>query len=152
MVHQLKCFSRHLSFSSLKTVSPEKNHSPHPQHTAPHDTGAKGSGVRADHKINKQGLPLKLFINLNIAQYTNNTIFFFFRPGRLPQKLFRQNNKLHHIPKGLIFYSGGLILFERFIIFTLSKPPLCHHFVSSPISNIKAKANLTGIFNTNDSK
>ena len=58
------------------------------------------------------------------------------------------------MPKEFIFYSGGLILFERviIIIFTLSKPPLWHHFVSSPISNIKLTANLTGAFNTNDSK
>ena len=45
------------------------------------------------------------------------------------------------MPKGFNFYSGELILFERFIvIFTLSKPPLCHHLVSSPVSNIKSKA------------
>lgn len=124
MVHQLRHFSRHLSFSSLKTVSPEKNHSPHPQHTAPHDTGTKGSGVRAGHKINKQGLPLKLFINLNVAQYTNNTIFFF--SGQAGCHRNCSDRIINYITflKDLFFIQGDLFYLKDSSSSSLSPNPL----------------------------
>lgn len=126
MVHQLRHFSHHLSFSSLKTISPETNHSPHPQHTVPHDPGANGSGVRAVYKIKKQGLPLKQFINQTLSNIQTTENFFFFFSGQAGCHRNYSDRIINYIAylKALFFIQGDLFYLKESSSSSLSPNPL----------------------------